>query len=186
MSQDHRSRLTRHPAESVDLTHRQTRSLPSCGGCFRPHRLTSEAFDPEGGTVAIHSMCHIPFLKHNSLRGRGEITRTVGGPRVTEHAWWHGARDAPKRRQRAKDPAVRATAAPRFCGLRHDQPGEPRRLPHSPFVSGNSRYHRALKGRARAQGRATAMRGGVRRVRSPPWWRRASARARAAVVAPGR
>ena len=46
-------------------------------GCFRPHRLTSGAFDPEGGTVAIHSMCHIPFLKHNSLRGRGEITRTV-------------------------------------------------------------------------------------------------------------
>jgi SAM-dependent methyltransferase len=34
----------------------------------------------------------------------------------------------PKRRQRAKDRAVRATAAPRFCGLRHDQPGEPRRL----------------------------------------------------------
>jgi hypothetical protein len=34
--------------------------------------------------------------------------------------------------------------------------------------------------------RATAMRGGVRRVRSPPWWRRASARARAAGVAQGR
>jgi hypothetical protein len=30
------------------------------------------------------------------------------------------------------------------------------------------------------------MRGGVRRVRSPPWWRRASARARAAGVAQGR
>jgi len=59
----------------------------------------------------------------------------------------------PKRRQRAKDPAVRATAAPCFCGLRHDQPGEPRRLPHSPFVSGNSRYHRALKvGRGRKVG----------------------------------
>ena len=153
---------------------------------LRPHASPQKPSTPKVERSPFTASVTYRSLKHNSLRGRGEITRTVGGPRVTEHAWWHGARDAPKRRQRAKDPAVRATAAPCFCGLRHDQPGEPRRLPHSPFVSGNSRYHRALKGRARAQGRATAMRGGVRRVRSPPWWRRASARARAAVVAPGR
>jgi len=39
-------------------------------GCFRPHRLTSGAFDPEGGTVAIHSMCHIPFRLRHRLVSR--------------------------------------------------------------------------------------------------------------------
>jgi hypothetical protein len=67
------------------------------------------------------------------------------------------------------------------------EPGEPRRVPHSPCQRQSSiSRQRALKGWARAQGRTIAMRGGVRRVRSPPWWRRAPVRARAVGVAQDR
>jgi hypothetical protein len=93
----------------------------------------------------------------------------------------------PKRPQRTKiGPCEqRQLLASAGCGTINPANSVP---PHSPICQRQSSLsrQRGLKGRARAQGRATAMRGGVRRVRSPPWWRRASARARAAGVAQGR
>ena len=123
-----------------------------------------------------------PYVAHGTTRHpNSAIARSRVGLRNTPDGMVH--REAPPNGLSEQRSGCASNGSSALLRAAHE-PGEPRRVPHSPCQRQSSiSRQRALKVWARAQGRTIAMRGGVRRVRSPPWWRRAPVRARAAGVA---